>query len=260
MTEGLGGAAAVVYVYGVVPSKAAAVPGGSSGVGDAPQPVRSVAAGDLAALVSDVPAGWTAAHRRDVEVHERVLSEALARGTVLPMRFGVVMDSDDQVREELLVRHAERLTAALERLRDRVQMTLKAFYEEDALLRSVLRANPQLKRRSDALEGRPAERTHGERVALGRDVAQAVEAQRAADARMLVEAVAPVVVEVRSEPPTNERMALNAQLLVDRERREVLDDAVRRLSDQHSGRFAFRYVGPVPPYSFADISLDEAAV
>jgi hypothetical protein len=249
-----------VYVYGVVPSQEAQMPRAERGVGEATPEVRVVTAGDLGALVSDVPAGWTSARRADLEAHERVLGEVVARGTVLPMRFGVIMDSEAHVRDELLLRHADFLRTGLERLENMVQMTLKVFYAEEALLRAVLRRHPDLKQRSDALRQRPLEHAQGARIALGRDVAQAVEAQRGADQQILVAALSRAVADLRVEPPASERLALHAQLLVDRDHRQELDDCVRRLSVDHEGYLAFRYVGPVAPYSFADMSLDGAVL
>lgn len=259
MIEGAEGTVSAVYVYGVVPSWEAALPRTARGVAEGAPPVRVVTAGDLGALVSDVPAGWTSARRADLEAHERVLGEVVARGTVLPMRFGVVMDSDEHVREELLSRHAEWLQAGLERLHGTVQMTLKAFYAEEALLRGVLRSHPELKRRSDALQRQPIEQTRGARIALGRDVAQAVEVQRAADQQMLVDSLARAVEDLRVEAPASERIALHVQLLVKRDRQAELDALVSRLSVEHQDHLVFRYAGPVAPYSFADMSLEEAA-
>ena len=73
--------------------------------------VGTVGHGGLAALVSDLEAeALTAA--KEVRSHWRVLEEASAGATVLPVRFGTVMESDDAVREQLLEPNAEGLLAA----------------------------------------------------------------------------------------------------------------------------------------------------
>jgi Gas vesicle synthesis protein GvpL/GvpF len=239
-----GGAGSAVYVYGVVAG------------GPAPPPARTIEHGGLAAVVRDVPADWQAATRDDVAAHEQVLSALLERTTVVPMRFGVVLPSEDDVRTVLLDRHGDEIRALLGRLEGRVQMSVKAFYAEDALLREVLRAHPDLKQRSDALQAQPPEASQAERIELGRAVAQAVEEQRAADEHMLAEPLATVADGVRLEPAASERVALNAQVLVAREHRKALDHAVGQLTSAYGDRFAIRYVGPLPPYSFADLSLD----
>lgn len=245
-----------VYVYGISPAPAALPATTLDGVGEPSTAVRVVEAAGLAALVSDVRAGWNAARREDVEAHDRVLSRTIETATVVPMRFGVVMDSDDQVRADLLERHGDEIRSLIGQVDGRVQMTLKAFYVEEALLRATLARNPELKRRSDALRDRPDEATQQARIALGRDVAEAVELQRRRDEEMLMEPLTAVVDDALVQPVASDRMALNAHLLVARDRRERLDELVQDLSMRHGDRFTFRYVGPLAPFSFTSLSLD----
>jgi hypothetical protein len=246
-------AATGVYVYGV--TRHGAATDRLTGVGDRPGAVRRIEAGDFTATVSDVPAGWHAATRADVEAHDRVLAQLIHRDTVVPMRFGVVMDSDAEVRERLLDGHAAELGRLFAHLDGRVQMSVKAYYPGEALLRGVLAQRPELKRRADALERVPVAASQAQRIALGRDVAAAVEEQRAHDRRALLEPLAALADDVRDEPPVTERQALNAQLLMARGRQAELDDAVRRVSAEHAQRLTLRYVGPLAPYSFADLGL-----
>jgi hypothetical protein len=237
---------AAVYVYGVVRA---------NGAGSYPAPVRAVAGGELAAVVRDVPASWRAASRADLEAHDRVLNELAAR-TVVPMRFGTVMDGDDAVREQLLGRHASELSALLARVEGRVQMSVRAFYLDEALLRAVLERRPELKQRSDALEALPVAATQNERIALGQEVAAAVEEQRALDQQAVVAPLARVAEDVHVERGHSERHAFTVQLLVEASRRDALDAAVQRLTAEHGSRLALRYVGPLPPYSFCDLALE----
>jgi Gas vesicle synthesis protein GvpL/GvpF len=247
-------AATGVYVYGVVSGAAPAV--GAAGVGEQPAPVRAIAGAGAVAVVSDVPEGWRAARRQDIEAHDRVLAELLGAGAVVPLRFGTVFASDDEVRARLLERHADTLTELLARLAGHVQMAVRAYYVEDQLLRAVLARRPELKARADALESRPAVTTQPERIALGRAVADAVEDQRALDQELLVRALAEVAAEVRADPPASERQAASLQLLVAERDRPRLDAAVDRLAREHGGRLSLRYVGPLPPYSFSDLALE----
>lgn len=247
--------APAVYVYGVVRQAPVGVFGGG-GVGLPPAPIRMVESGGLAAVVSDVPGTWRAANRADVERHDRVLARLSIKQSVVPLRFGTVMASDGQIRERLLEGHADQLAVLLERLEGRVQMSVKAYYLDQALLREVLRRRPQLKARSDALEQLPVAATQAERIALGRAVADAVEEQRELDQRELLAPLAELADETHLDPPASDRQALAAQLLIEERRRPQLDAAVQRLGDAHQSRFALRYVGPIPPYSFCDLELD----
>jgi hypothetical protein len=252
---GEGDVASSVYVYAVVRAPSGAISG--DGVGARPARVRAVEAAGLAAVVSDVPASWRAAGRADVEAHDRVLATLVERETVVPMRFGIVMGTDDEVREHLLERHADELASLLERLEGRLQMSVKAYYANEALLREVLKRRPELKQRSKLLEGVPPAASQQQRIELGRDVAEAVEEQRSFDERVLVAPLADVAEDLQVDPPASVRQAMTVQLLIDARQRPRLDAAVQRLADENADRFTFRYVGPLPPYSFCDLALDE---
>jgi Gas vesicle synthesis protein GvpL/GvpF len=249
---------APVYVYGVVAAKATGL-AAAGGLGDPPAALRVVAAGDLGALVSDLPPGYTPGRREDLEGHQRVLSEAVQAATVLPMRFGVVMDDDETVREDLLERNATDLRRLLADLDGRVQMTLKAFYTEDALLKEVLAEEPAVAQLSREVRGQPEAATREARLHLGQLVAQAVEERRERDLVRLRDEVAPLVADVVVDPAPSDRVAAQLQLLVERDRRADLDQAVERLAAEHEGRLSFRYLGPLAPYSFADLELEAEA-
>src|SRR5690242_16436620 len=253
-TRGGPGASPPVYVYGVMRGSLAGV-FGAGGVGTPSAPVRTVEACGLSAIVSDVSGTWRAAGRADAERHDRILARLAQRHTVVPLRFGTVLASDADIREHLLEGHAGHIASLLDRLEGRVQMSVKAYYLDQALLRAVLLRHPQLKQRSDALEGRPVVATQSERIALGRDVADAVQEQRELDQHELLAELADTAEDTRLDAPASDRQALALQLLVEERRRPRLDAVVQRLSHTHRDRFAFRYVGPIPPYSFCDLEL-----
>jgi hypothetical protein len=241
------------YVYGVMPAADAAAWTGADGIGGT---VHTVEAGELAALVSDVPADLTPGKRDDLETHRRVLAHAIEQGSVIPMRFGMVMDDEDVVRERLLKRHAGELGDLLQSLDGRVQMTVRAFYAENALLQTAVASNEEIARRSAAVAGLPELDSRPERIALGELVAAAVDQRRARDEQALLERLKPLADDVRVDTPGGERVALNAQLLVRRDRRPALDAAIADLGPALQGYLALRYIGPLPPYSFSELELE----
>ena len=241
------------YVYGVIPATAAPDWPGATGIDG---PVRLVTDGELAALVSELAPDHTPGRREDIEAHRRVLSLATASATTVPMRFGIVMDDEDEVRERLLEEHGSELADLVHKLDGHVQMTVRAYYAEDALLAAAAAADPAIAQRAAALEGRSEIETRDERIALGQMVAEAVTEQRGHDEQALLDRLAPLATEVRVDPPGGDRVALNAHLLVRRERRPALDAVVHELGKILEGVLAIRYIGPLPPYSFADVELE----
>ncbi len=234
------------YVYGIVDSRAAAPD--EPGLGGAP--VRVVGNGGAAALVSEIGDGQLEFGRDELLTHARILEQALKRGTVLPMRFGVVLQGDDEVSSRLLDEHAAELREQLDQFSGKVEVNIRATYDEQTLMREVLAQDEDISRRRSAIRGKPEDATYYERIELGEQVASAVERRREADARNILDALAQVAVAVEASPPAHERVALNASFLVERGRLTEFDEVLDAFAGGQGGRLRFKYTGPLPPHSF----------
>src|SRR3954467_8404818 len=129
-----------VYVYGVM---SAAEQEAVAAAGVERAGVRTVRHSGLAALVSDGGGGALPA-AKEGRAHWQVLGEASTGATVLPIRFGTVMESEQAVREQLLEPNAERLVGLLQELSGRVQLSVKGDYDDELLLRDVVRGSPEV--------------------------------------------------------------------------------------------------------------------
>jgi Gas vesicle synthesis protein GvpL/GvpF len=244
----------VIHVFGITHA-GAAIPEGMDGLGDPASPVRAVEHDRLAAVVCDLE--QPPRSRAALDRHQKVQSELVQTMTLVPLRFGTLMDSEQELVEGLLTAHAAELRELVASVDGRVQLTLKAIYHEDVPLREAVKAHPDLKRTSDRLRERDAGRDAW--VDLGQRVARAIEAHRAADETAIVARLEPHAERVLVEEPGHERMVARLQLLVPRDRREGLDQAVAALIAEQEERMSIRYIGPLAPYSFCDVSLDAEA-
>ena len=237
------------YVYGIVESTARAPK--AKGIGGAP---LAVVAGDgAAALVSDLPDGEVQMGRDEVMTHAEVLDQALTRGTVLPMRFGVIMDGSDDVRRQLLERHGEDLRAQLVDLAGKVELNVRAVYEEDVVLREVVNDDPEIARLREVVHDRSEDATYYERIRLGELVAQAVEHRREQDAQAIVDLLTPTTLAVDVGAPAHERVVINASFLVERKRLDAFDEVLEAVARDQFGRIRFKLTGPRAPHSFVEL-------
>lgn len=237
---------AALYVYGVTASSAAPIPP-IDGVDSAP--VRALQRAGLAALVSTIRK--TEFRAADVRAHWRVLDQAFEHATILPVRFGTLMESEDEVRGRLLEPNEDRLIELLEAMDGLIQLNVKGRYDEESLLRGILRDAPALARlreraqRSGALP---------DQVALGQQVERAIEQRRAQDTATVRGALDVRAVAVRQEQ-VHHPDAFNLAFLVAREGVDAFGEGVGGVRGELGERIEIRYVGPVPPFSFAENEL-----
>jgi len=212
--------------------------------------VRPVVHDGVAALVSESP-GNVRAKRRDLLAHFEVLGAAFEHGTVLPLQFGIVFDDEEAlVRDFLAPRHKE-LSKLLRALEDQVELRVTAHYREDAILAEIVRQNGRVARLREATRtggGHPA------LVELGELVAAEVQARTARDLRALLEQLQPLAVQYRFEDEPIEYQLLRGSFLVERRRVAKFDAALEAFAADNAGRIDFKYVGPLPPHSFVELT------
>jgi Gas vesicle synthesis protein GvpL/GvpF len=230
---------APAYVYGVTWADSASA--AEQGVGDAS--VRALEHGELAALVSDLPSADVRARRRDLLRHADVLQQAFERSPVVPLGFGTVFASGEDVVAELLEPRYEELVALLQSLEGLVEMTLRAYYDDDAILAAIVRDDPQIA----ALRGSAA---HGDQVRLGEAVAHALAERRNRDADEIVAALSSLAREVVVEDRVADFEVVRAALLADRGVTKDLDAEAEDLAERHDGLIRFKLTGPLPPHHF----------
>lgn len=246
-TQGVVGTDEACYVYGIVPADAPVEGLDEAGMGGA---VRLVVNGPVGALVEAVDPERPLGRRRDLVAHSTVLNTMAARGPVLPMRFGSVVQDEDAVSEELLGSQVEHFATLLDQVRGGVQFTLRARYVLDTVLAEIVAAEPEvaeLRRRTADL---PEEASHYERIRLGELVAEAVDVRRREEAKRLLDRLAPhaedhVVREVSGMDDLAE-----FAFLVDADRQGDLEREAEVLAEELDGRVRLSLVGPMALFDF----------
>jgi Gas vesicle synthesis protein GvpL/GvpF len=235
-----------VFVYGVTAGSAPALPA-MDGVDAAP--VGMLRHAGLAALVSPIDRPQLRA--ADVRAHWRVLEAAFEHTTVLPVRFGTLMQSEDEVRTRLLDSNQERLTGLLEAMDGLIQLNVKGRYDEQSLLHGILREAPALERlRQRVLRSG----VMADQIELGRRVEHEVEHRRARDTAMVRGTLGDLAMAARDEQVRHPD-AFNIAFLVARDNTDAFGEGVASVRQQVGDRIELQYVGPVPPFSFADTEL-----
>jgi hypothetical protein len=92
-------------------------------------PLRGVVEQPLLAVVSEHAGAAPEPSAATLTAYERIVARLMDRGTILPARFGSMLDDEPEVRA-LLRRRREDLVARLRRVRGAVEISLRASWRE----------------------------------------------------------------------------------------------------------------------------------
>jgi hypothetical protein len=249
---------AATYVYGVAPAAPFENGGpqlGVPGIGGSGAPVRTIALGELVAVVSDVPGLKLDFSRENLLDHQRVLEAVLRRADVLPFSFGAVAASDEEVRDVLMQGAYDALREQLDYVRGCVELEVKVFWDQARLFAEIAEENDEVRALRDEIPYLPPEDAAMEKIALGQLTEAEIEAKSAAEAERVLDALDPIAVEGLVSPNLRDTMLLNAAFLVERAREPEFDRVMDALARAQAGRLVFSYVGPLPPYSFINLAF-----
>ena len=108
-----------------------------------------------------------------------------------------------------------------------MQLSVKADYEQEQLLRGVVAQSPQVAALREGLKGLPDEAGYYDRIRLGELVSSEIERRREEDRTLALDRLEPLAVSAREESVSGAEGAFNLAFLVERDRVDPFSAAVQ---------------------------------
>jgi hypothetical protein len=241
------------YVYGVIESRAP-VGFGRSSIGGVNEDVYTVHYGDIAAVVSRTPVFIFDPTRDNALAHEHVIESVMKNYTIIPMSFGTVFRTDDDIREVLKSIYSS-LKDVLKQMTGKLEFGLKVTWDRDRIIEELQREHDEIHRFHQELTRKHLQSTYFARMQLGRMIDKALAELAANYVREIYDGLRAVCVASRDNKPIGDKMIMNAAFLIQKAREAEFDAAVNRVAQKFGDRLNFKYTGPWPPYNFVNIRL-----
>lgn len=242
-----------LYVYAVGRSDDGELPP-LQGVFD--RPAYRLDVGSLYAVVSECPVGAVRAERRNIAATQRVLAALNAKFDLLPMAFGTITKSKDDLRL-FLDEHRETLTAQLQRISGAIEMSLRLSLEVPDPIAYVVERTPALKAaRERTFHSRRAP-SYDDRIRLGQMVDDALRQYRDARTSQVMAVVGASCAELIALPVRGEKEIANLAALVSRSDLDRFEAAVHELAAQTDEDIAFNIGGPWLPHNFVQFDPND---
>ncbi|HZQ22255.1 MAG TPA: GvpL/GvpF family gas vesicle protein [Terriglobales bacterium] len=241
------------YVYGIVQTKEH-MNFGKVGIGGAGELVYTVNYLDIAAVVSKTPVAIFDPTRENALAHEHVIETVMKNYTIIPMSFGTVFRTDNDIREVLKSIYAS-LKDVLHQMAGKLEFGLKVNWDRDQIIEELKQQDEEIRRFHHEIIRKQLQSTYFARMQLGRMIDKALSERATQYVREIYEALRGVCVASRDNQPIGDKMIMNAAFLVDRNREAEFDNVVNKIAKKYGKRLKFKYTGPWPPYNFVNIRL-----
>lgn len=235
------------YLYGIVHADSELTP---SLQGVQGQPVRLVAHGDVAAVVSDMDPVEVLGTPEDLLGHTRLLDTVASDTSVLPLAFGTVLPGDADIGTEVLEPRESGYLSGLQAIDGHSQYTLLVRFDRETLLREIVEDVPEAAQLRETIAGTTEDETRPQRIRLGEIIVRSFEARQPGEAEPILEKLRTVTADMTVHEQGQPDDVAEIAVLVAYDGAEAFEEAVEELAEEKHPRLTFRLVGPQAPYDF----------
>jgi len=228
---------------------------GPLGIGGRGDQLHTICFNGIAALVSDAPLGKYRVSRENSLAHEKAIETLMAEYAALPVRFATVAEDEEKVKRILEKEH-DRFKDLLDSVTDKTELSLKAIFKEGVIYKDIQQKYENIRLLKEKIAAIAPEKSHYQRMEIGRMVEEALQKERQIVKDDILNTLSPLAVEVKTNNTYGELMIVNAAFFVEREKEADFDQQVQQLGDKYSEKVTLKYVGPLPPFNFVNITIN----
>lgn len=211
---------------------------------------------DLSMVVSSYPISKLVVNRENMLAHQRVIEEVMGEfDSVLPVRFGTIAASVDEIRSLLAGRYDE-FKNALREMDHKIELGVKGVWKNmDVLFNEIVNENKAIKQVKEAVLSNRSRKNIPAKVEAGRMLAGALAHKKEAEAEKVVNALRRTAFDYKPNKTVGDAMFVNAAFLVDKSRATEFDNIMDELSEIHKDKIKFAYAGPLPVFNFVNLAI-----
>lgn len=217
--------------------------------------VHTLNANDMACVISSISMTKYLVNRENMMAHAQVIEGVMADYTVLPIRFGTVASSADEVRSFLMKRHQE-FRNLLRSKDNKVELGLKVFWlDMESIYKEISSASNEVITLKNKMQKMEKKLSLDEKITFGEKVKKKLDEKREEEAEEIIQKLRSYYIDFVMNDTFADRMVLNCAFLIDRTQEREFDDQIEELTEKYKDRYKFSYVGPSPPFNFVNIRI-----
>ena len=230
---------------------------GPIGVGGNGDLVTTIGFDGLCMVVSDHSLSGFEVNPENILAHQGVIQEVMKEfNSVLPLRFGLIAATPDEIRNLLSRRYSE-FMELLRTYENKVEVNVRAAWKNIGnIFKEIDDENPAFVAIRLGIEkaGHVAEQQ--ERMTeAGLLVEQALSQKKEIEADALMTEFKKAVFESKENKNSGDADFFNAAFLINSGREKEIDNIMAELGEKYKDRVDFTYTSPLPVYNFINLTI-----
>lgn len=189
-----------------------------------------------------------------ITAHDQVNAGLMKKQDVIPMRFGMIVESAEEIRS-ILAKAYIQFKAVLERIVGKAEFIVQISWNEKNILEKLVRENPEIQKLKKEVESKGKFLGFSSEMKLGKRVFEALESRRKEYMEDILEDLAAHFQNFSAGKLLDKEMIMNYSFLIGTTEESTLEFRLNQLAEKYKDELRFKYIGPMAPYSFTVINL-----
>jgi len=230
---------------------------GPIGIGGRGDLVTTIGFDGLCMVVSDHPLSKFVVNPENMLAHQKVIEEVMKEfRSVLPIRFGTIAATPDEIRNLLNRRYSE-FMELLRQFENKVELNVRGTWKNMGMIyKEIDKDHAELQKIKAEIENLDDKEKRNLKIAeAGNLVEHALIEKKAKEAGKIIDAFRKSVFEFKHNKTSSDTMFMNTAFLVNSGREVEFDNIMADLGTRYEDRSDFVYTAPLPIFNFIYLKI-----
>ncbi|MDP1538471.1 MAG: GvpL/GvpF family gas vesicle protein [bacterium] len=214
---------------------------------------------DITAVVSNTPViNFDRLDKKEltkhIATHQKVNEELMKDYDLVPMTFGIIAPSSDEVLR-ILEKAYLQFKTALKNTAGKAEFAVQVCWDPKKLLEELISTNLEIQKLKQKVALKGSIFGMPTKLKLGKLIQKEAEIRRQAFINDIHASLRNLSFDSTSNKLIDDEMIANFSFLMEKVKEPELDKKMQELGKKYEGKLRFKYIGPMPPYSFVNINL-----
>jgi len=230
---------------------------GAIGIGEDNPLVTTIGLDGLCMVVSNHTLNKFVVNPENILNHQKVIEKVMQEfNAVIPVRFGTVAATPDEIRNLLQCRYRE-FSETLRAFENKVEINVKGIWKNmDTIFQEIDAQNAEIQKIREEVEREPESGKKEEKMYnAGHIIQKALDEKKKQEAEQILTAFNRSVFDFKQNKIKDDNMFMNVAFLINSGREKEIDNIMDDLGECYKDRIDFIYTAPIPIFSFVDLRI-----
>ena len=229
---------------------------GPIGIGNKDDEVLTIGYDDISMVVSNHLVTKLVVSRENLLAHEKVIERVMQEfNSVLPVRFGTIASSTDEIRNLLDRRHKE-FKNILRDMEYKIELGVKGMWNnKEIIFKEIVEENSEIKMAKEEIQNCKSKKNIQAKINVGKLIEDALLRKKEKEQDLIVNTFKKNAFDYKFNKTVVDEMFMNVSFLVDKGREKEFYNVMDNMSETYKDRIKFMYVGPLPVFNFINIVI-----